>query len=337
MTKYLRVFTIVVVSLAVLSGTASALNVNWFDVTLTVDGASKNYRTTTATVGEFLSEQNVDLGALDAVTPARDTALAAGETTEITIQPGFNVVVNIDGKTETSAVVAGTKAGEVIQRLEQERNTSYAFAGVKDEELTPNKVLKLSTIYTEEQVTHMPLMYDTEIVQDNELEIGDEEVVQDGEPGELQMVSTLTYMGGQLVKSQVMSESIIKLPVSEIVHRGTKQPQPKVETESGSKVYTRVIEMSATAYSAHYECTGKNPGDPGYGITASGRRVDHGIVAVDPSVIPLGTRLYVEGYGEAIAADTGSAIVGNKIDLYHESLEDAKRYGRRTIKVYILA
>jgi len=64
--------------------------------------------------------------------------------------------------------------------------------------------------------------------------------------------------------------------------------------------------------------------------------VEPGVVAVDPNVIPLGTRLYVEGYGFAIAADIGSAIIGNKIDLYMESLTESRRFGRQNVIVYIL-
>ena len=95
--------------------------------------------------------------------------------------------------------------------------------------------------------------------------------------------------------------------------------------------------MVATAYTAGPESTGKSPGMPGYGITYSGMRVRPGVVAVDPRVIPLGTYLYVEGYGYSIAADTGgSAISGNRIDLYMERLADAYNWGRRTVKVYVL-
>jgi len=64
--------------------------------------------------------------------------------------------------------------------------------------------------------------------------------------------------------------------------------------------------------------------------------VEHGIVAVDPTVIPLGTRLYVEGYGFALAADTGSAIRGYKIDLFMEYIGDARQFGRRDVTVFIL-
>jgi 3D (Asp-Asp-Asp) domain-containing protein len=71
------------------------------------------------------------------------------------------------------------------------------------------------------------------------------------------------------------------------------------------------------------------------GRTASGLPVGHGVVAVDPSVIPLGTRLYVPGYGEAVAADTGSAVRGAMIDLWFPTTAQALAWGRRTVVVTI--
>ena len=80
------------------------------------------------------------------------------------------------------------------------------------------------------------------------------------------------------------------------------------------------ISMVATAYTAGcYGCSG---------VTASGHRAGHGIVAVDPSVIPLGSRLYIPGYGPAVAGDTGGAIRGNRVDLGFNSNADAMQFGR---------
>jgi 3D (Asp-Asp-Asp) domain-containing protein len=95
---------------------------------------------------------------------------------------------------------------------------------------------------------------------------------------------------------------------------------------------SKEMTMVATAYDSSWESCGPWDGQ----TTASGLPVGRGIVAVDPKVIPLGTRLYVEGYGEAIAADTGGAIKGNRIDLYMESRKEALNYGIQTIKVRIL-
>ena len=185
-------------------------------------------------------------------------------------------------------------------------------------------------------MTAVPLMYDTEIILCDQIPLGTEQIEQQGIAGEMFILSSLTIIKGNVVKSDIISEEIITHPVTEVVRRGTKEPLPKVQTEVALRSYTKVMEMTATAYTAGFQCTGKKPGHPAYGITASGVPVDHGIVAVDPNIIPLGTKLYIEGYGESLAADIGGSIVGNKIDLYHESLEEAKKFGRRTVKVYVL-
>ena len=90
----------------------------------------------------------------------------------------------------------------------------------------------------------------------------------------------------------------------------------------------KVVYVSATAYSAY---------DPGNGhYTASGTRLRRGVIAVDPSFIPLGTRVYIPGYGEAVAEDTGGSIVGNIIDIAFDTHEEAIEFGRQDLEIYIL-
>jgi len=89
--------------------------------------------------------------------------------------------------------------------------------------------------------------------------------------------------------------------------------------------------MSASAYDTSQQTI---PG--GSGITATGVPAEYGIVAVDPRVIPLGTYVFIEGYGVALAADTGGAIKGNRIDLCFDSRSEALAFGRRKVKVHIL-
>lgn len=105
-------------------------------------------------------------------------------------------------------------------------------------------------------------------------------------------------------------------------------PQNVVETSQGLVEYTQVMGMEATAYL---------PTDgSGEGITAMGIPATYGIVAVDPEVIPLGSRVYIPGYGEALAADTGGAIYGYRIDLCMESYGEAMDFGRRNVTVFVL-
>ncbi len=160
---------------------------------------------------------------------------------------------------------------------------------------------------------------------DATMEKGTEEVVEEGQDGIKVSTVKLHFADNNQVAEELLSEKITVAPKPKIVRVGTRDT---VNTSRGTMRFKRVEWMEASAYL---------PTDgSAYGITASGIPARHGIAAVDPDVIPLGTRLYVPGYGLALAADTGGAIVGNKIDLCMESYSEAWQFGRRTVKVYIL-
>lgn len=122
-----------------------------------------------------------------------------------------------------------------------------------------------------------------------------------------------------------------------------KREEGVLEASDGTLIeYEGVMQLEATAYCACYECCGKWPGNKWYGITATGTRAKVGTIAVDPRVIPLGTKVYVEGlfgaenYGYATAEDTGGAIKGNIIDLYFNTHRETINWGRQQVNVYIL-
>ena len=107
------------------------------------------------------------------------------------------------------------------------------------------------------------------------------------------------------------------------------QTMNALSTASGQPIpVDNTIVMEATAYTAD------DPGNSGY--TATGQPLAYGMVSVDPNVIPLGSQLYIEGYGYAVAADTGGGIVGNRIDLAMDSVSDALNFGRRDVVVHVL-
>jgi 3D (Asp-Asp-Asp) domain-containing protein/LysM repeat protein len=111
-----------------------------------------------------------------------------------------------------------------------------------------------------------------------------------------------------------------------------KETAKDVSTPTASEVTTKEITVKATAYTA--SCEGCS------GTTATGldlnENPDAKVIAVDPSVIPLGSKVYVEGYGEAIASDTGGAIKGNRIDVFIPTEDKALEWGRKEVKVQIL-
>lgn len=148
------------------------------------------------------------------------------------------------------------------------------------------------------------------------------------------------YAGDKLIKEEVIHVETLVKPIDQVFEEGTKDV---FTNDRGDFTARKAIKMVATAYEASPRSTGKRPGDKGYGITASGARAKRGTVAVDPRVIPLGTKLYVKSltpgvpdYGFAIAQDTGGAIKGNKIDLFMDTVWECLQFGRRPVMVYIL-
>jgi len=125
---------------------------------------------------------------------------------------------------------------------------------------------------------------------------------------------------------------------------GFEETAPGVITTAEGEVleYTEVIQVEATAYCACYKCCGKYPSNKYYGITKTGTRAKVGTIAVDPKVIPLGTKMYIEGlngaknYGMGKAEDIGGAIKGKIIDLYFDTHSETIQWGRQQVNVYIL-
>lgn len=123
--------------------------------------------------------------------------------------------------------------------------------------------------------------------------------------------------------------------VFESMRKMSAEPLPYLDLKQFEKV-----EVVATGYSADIESTGKSPGHPEYGITYSGVRVrkdTFSTIAADPKVFPLGTILFIPGYGFGVVADTGSAIKGYKLDLYFQTKAQVYReWGKRKVHVYVL-
>jgi len=151
-------------------------------------------------------------------------------------------------------------------------------------------------------------------------------VSEQGKPGEVVKTFTVLFKEGKPVSKTLVS-TVRHEPVDQVVLMG-REGFP-----SSRHMYSRgrVMEMTATAYDPSPQTI---PGTTGH--CANGMRAGYGVIAVDPRVIPLGTPVYVEGYGFAIAADTGGAIKGNRVDLCYDSRSTALRFGRRKVRVHVL-
>jgi 3D (Asp-Asp-Asp) domain-containing protein len=128
----------------------------------------------------------------------------------------------------------------------------------------------------------------------------------------------------------LISDNTVKEKQDKVVAVGAKELDNQVsrgQSNSGKEFY-----VSATAYTA--DCNGCS------GHTATGLDLlanpNAKVIAVDPSIIPLGTKVYVDGYGYAVAADTGGAIKGYKIDVFLSSKAEAYRWGSKKVKITVL-
>jgi 3D (Asp-Asp-Asp) domain-containing protein len=161
---------------------------------------------------------------------------------------------------------------------------------------------------------------------------GHTKVIEPGSAGVLEVYVRYAQRDGGPVHRTVLASAVALAPKSRIVAEGVGgTPLSSFEAHgiaSMADMAQSAMEMLATAYSA--DCAGCG------GMTALGRRAGKGIVAVDPRVIPIGTHLFIPGYGFAVAGDTGGDIVGNRIDLGFDSWREAMLFGRRDVKVYRL-
>jgi 3D (Asp-Asp-Asp) domain-containing protein len=184
------------------------------------------------------------------------------------------------------------------------------------------------------------IAYDTVYEDDPDMYIGEEKTVTEGVPGKLIKTYKVTRYADGTEKDRVLDSEVTETePVSKVIKKGTKAkptPQPTVAAASvvsGNTIaghsYSKKLTMTATAYTGGTK-------------TATGTTPRYGEVAVDPSVIPLGSKLYIECsdgsivYGVAYAEDTGGAIKGNIVDLYYNSRSECIQFGRRSVTVYIL-
>lgn len=178
--------------------------------------------------------------------------------------------------------------------------------------------------YVAEQTT-APVPFATVYRPDPSLFVGNSRIVQPGQTGLAQTVVRVLMQDGRPVARDPARTTLVRPPLDEIIAYGTTDTIAR-----GGQViqFVREIDMVATAY-------WPNPAWSD-GFTATGQRAGYGLVAVDPRVIPLGTRLYIPGYGFAVAADTGSAIVGDRIDLGYPTAWQADAWGVRNVQVFLL-
>lgn len=216
------------------------------------------------------------------------------------------------------------------------------------EKLNDNTDIVINRVDYVTEVKLETIDYATEYKEDDSYVVGFSKVLVDGEEGELAKTICHTYVDGKLASSDIVSTEVTEEPVDEVIVQGTAEVNPiaamsisqldvpdylTLDENGVPTSYSNVLTGKSCAYSA--KPTAK---------TASGRQVKVGYVAVDPSIIPYGTELYIVStdgkyvYGYAVAADTGTALLDGRIlvDLFMESYDASCDWGAKQVNIYIL-
>ena len=260
----------------------------------------------------------------------------------------MKIEITVDGETKQYSVSAQS-VQEALQKCGVELSEEDRLNCKPKDKIKDGMQIVVQRVTTEEAVEKEEIPYETAYEDTDSLYEGETSVKSAGEKGEKEVKYKLVYVDGKLDGKEVLEEKVIKEPVKEVVLRGTLvQETPAPDYSGGSSSggvgtfvdyngnvvsYSGLLTGDCTAYSV-----------PG-GTTSLGWDAVYGVIAVDPNIIPYGTRLYVTSpdgsvvYGYGVAGDTGGACMAGDIiaDLCYNTIEECSIIGRRVMNVYILS
>lgn len=310
-------FKLVLAALVLVFATGSYA-VAYKEVTV-VDGNSRTVVSTFArNVQQVLDQNEIHLGPHDAVDPGMDASIQDGCT--VRVLRAFTVKVVADGK-EKSIQTTEKTVGDILQEAEIAVKDQDIVKPEIDMVVDGETVVTVQRVSFKEVVEKKEIPYETVRRPDNSLNKGTRRILQEGRKGIEKSTYMVKYVDGKFTDSKRLERVIVREPQPRIVAEGTLQ----LASRGGKNFrFDRAIRAVATAYTY----TGNR--------TSTGTKPGPGTIAVDPRVIPLGTRLYVDGYGYGVARDTGGAIKGNKIDVFFTSEAACRKWGRRTVNVFVI-
>jgi len=294
-------------------------------VRLSADGKDVTLRTFKRTVGAVLASQRVGLHDGDRVTPALDAPVL--QDTRIRVVRAVSLLV-VDGGQQHRERLAAETVGEALNTLGVRVRAADRVYPSRRTALWDGARITVERREWRTWVQFGPIPFGSEVVHDATVFKGNTVLRSAGRPGIKERSVRVLYANGRPAVVEPQSWTVARAPVPHVVAIGTRA----LIASRGAFAGREYMMLDATAYYP-------GPNNFGGGVgprTAIGMVAQRGIVAVDPSLIPLGTRLYIEGYGYAVAGDTGGSIQGRRIDLLYNDYSEAVHFGRREVKVYIL-
>lgn len=279
-------------------------------VTLEAGALRTLFYTHAATVGETLLESGVLLYRADRIFPVSETPVQSGM--HIRLERSVPVAIHVDGhvlQTRTHR----NRVGEVLADMGVLLNGQDYTLPATNANIGDGVDVRVIRVAETVIVEQSPIPFETIWRPDGNMELDTQGLLQEGVPGVLERRRRVRYENGEIVDRHVEGESVVLAPKNRVMGYGTMVVVRRIDTPNGPLEYWRKFRMLATSYSA--STAGVSPSNPHYGFTATGIKMRDGIVAVDPRMISLGTQVFVPGYGIGLAADTGGAIKGKRIDL----------------------
>ena len=289
LTKHVKTMAILASFLIVFTGMAKAYDVSATTVRINDNNNSYSVKTNAETVEELLSEEEVSLNELDTINVENSDTIK--NNMEIVIKRAFYVNVIIDDKEPIKIKTNYDTVGKIISDLRKEHGTEYILeSGSSSSKPEPNMQIKVNSVKEVSETKKENIPFETVVVENDKLEVGKERVSVEGVNGQTETEIKTVYVGGKVSSITEGEPVVVKKAVNKVIEKGTKKPEPvvpAVKTNRGKFEILRELSMKATAYTE----TGNR--------TASGMKAAVGVVAVDPKVIPLGSKLYIEGYGRS--------------------------------------
>ncbi|WP_335872086.1 ubiquitin-like domain-containing protein [Bacillus sp. 2205SS5-2] len=307
-------------------------------VEIVMGNERKEVWTTASTVEQLLKDQDIQLGESDKVTPPLAESIT--KDIEILIEPAFALRV-MDGKKEKEVFTTSTTVADFLTQQGITLGELDRVEPSLNEVVKANDTIHVIRVEKVTDVVEEPVDFTVVTQKDSSLTKGTEKVIQNGSKGTVEKTYEIVKENGKEISRKLVKEDTVQDSQNKIVAVGTKVITAQVSRGTNTSTSNSSTQASAsgkefyvssTAYTA--SCNGCS------GITATGINLNANpgikVIAVDPSIIPLGTKVYVEGYGYAIAADTGGAIKGYKIDVFVGTKTEAYQWGRRQVKIKIL-
>lgn len=301
------------------------------EVTVIEDGRSHSIDTHAADVSQVLAEADIKLSDSDVVTPGRNTPLEKGMT--IVVRHAVPVVLQL-GEERVNLDVVGNTVADALVAVGIDPAASPDVTPAITEHLTEGMSISIPDVFVRVEQEEVPIRPGVNEEEDPTLELGRRRLVRRGVPGTALRVYRVLVAGG-VESTRVLSvETVMKQPVNAVMAVGTAGKRLNLASR---KLRFRIPPAPSGGTSMRVLATGYSAEQPDLNATtATGVLALRGVMAVDPSVIPLGTRAFIPGYGYAVAADTGGSIHGTRIDLCFDSVAEANAWGRKTVTIIIL-